>query len=103
MREIDWRECHAVRFDRPGDVRRFQLRRDQWMVLLAVGEVPQASPLAGPGVYGVNVPATLHRGPFPILAVAMPAMVAVLLARRGEKVRDLPVIPLADPATGAPS
>lgn len=98
----DWQDCHAVRFDQPTDVRRLQLRRGQWMVLLAVGEKPQASPLGGPGVYTVDLPPTLCDAPFPILAVAMPAMVAMLLARCGGPVRDLPAVPAADPMTGAP-
>ena len=99
----DWQDCHAVRFDQPGDVRRLQLQRGQWMVLLAVGEKPQASPLGGPGVYTVDLPLTLSHAPFPILAVAMPAMVAMLLVHGGDSVSDLPKVPVADPTTGAPS
>ncbi|MGF7176503.1 hypothetical protein [Azospirillum doebereinerae] len=93
MNATNWQSCRAVRFDEPTDVRTIELRRGEWVVILAVGEKPQASPVGGPGTYTVDLPRTLHSAPFPILVVAMPMAFAVLLGTQGKPVCELPSVP----------
>jgi len=103
MNATNWQACRAVRFDRPTDVRTIELRRGDWLAILAIGEKPQVSPMGGAGSYTVDFPQGLHGAPFPILVVAMPMAFAVMLGTQGEPVRELPSIPGAELEAGAPA
>ncbi|WP_158511050.1 hypothetical protein [Azospirillum thiophilum] len=99
LEATDWRVCHAARFDSPGEVRRIQFRLGERLVILAVGEVPVVCDIIAPGVYTVDIPAHYPRASFPVLVVAVPSIVAYLLAHGGPT-KALPAVPLADPHTG---
>lgn len=101
LEATDWKLCHAVRFNTPADVRRIQFRQGERLVILAVGEVPVVCDILTPGVYNVDIPTHYPRATFPVLVVAVPSMIAYLMAHGGP-VKALPAVPLADPHTGGP-
>lgn len=102
LEATDWTVCHAARFDAPTDVRRIQFRQGERLVMLAVGEVPVVCDGLAPGLYTMDIPVHYPRASYPVLIVAVPSMIAYLLAHGGP-VKQLPAVPLADPHTGGPA